>query len=181
MQPYYLTHAIIYPKPEKILKILKDGYLLAGKYSNETGVYHDTPLEYIYFSLLGSLPPFHPGVTFILDTKLLNRRSFRYALSWLGDEIDKTTKINPRYQNIGKILDFINQHIENINLIDPKMTQFSHEILLKKKVNLHKYLVAICCRDSLSNESIEYIHKYYPSVKILDNFPESACGFKVRA
>jgi hypothetical protein len=112
--------------------------------------------------------------TFILSTDVLYKRSFRYALKWVGNEIQNTVKVNYRHDNVNKILDKINEHIVYTNNYDVRNITGSHEILLKKKVNLHKYLVAICCGSHLSLEIIEYIKQNYLNVKIIDKIPKSA-------
>jgi len=77
-------------------------------------------------------------------------------------------------------LDNINHHIIEEAKKSNTHAMTSHEILLKKKVNLHKYLKVICCRDILSKETIEYINKNYPNVIILDNFPLSAQNLNIK-
>jgi hypothetical protein len=168
MTKYYLVHTVIDPSTKKIMKILDDGYLYASYYSGIYGLYYGELLEYVYLSLLGDKQPFHGGVNFILDPKMLIRRSFRYALKWAGSDLDETKKINPGYHNIKKILDRINDHMKNL---DDYQSMYSHEILLKKKINIKKYLVAICCKNILSDETINYLRIHYPNVKILDDFP----------
>lgn len=172
MNKYYLVHTVVDPNPNKILNILKDGCLYANILTKQFGLYYDDPLEYVYFSLLGDIAPFHGGFNFILDVSVLFRRSFRYALKWVGDDISNTVKINPKYHDVSKILDFINHHIISSSNSSFQIT--SHEILLKKKVKLHKYLVAVCCSDELSPIVVNHIKKYYPNVFILTSFPNSA-------
>lgn len=176
---YYIVHSVIDPQPEKILKILKDEHLRASSETKQFGIYHGEYLDYVFFSLFGDEKPAfgYGGVNFILDSKILLKRSFRYALKWVGNDLEKSIKVNYRIDNVNKVLDEINKHIINIDINDPrKMT--SHEIMIKKKISLHRYLVAICCKNRLSDESIEYINKNYPNVKILDEFPESANELK---
>ena len=117
MYKYYIVHAVVDPRPEKILKILKDGYLYASSYTKEYGLFYGEYLDYVYFSLLGDekISFGHGGITFIIDTKVLFRRSFRYALKWVGNDLDKTTKVNYRYDDVNKVLNKINQHIISIN------------------------------------------------------------------
>lgn len=100
-------------------------------------------------------------------------RSFRYALKWVGPEIQHTTKVHPKFDNVDQTLNKINNHISNLDPNYPGITT-SHEILIKKKVSLHKYLVAICCQSSLSTEVIHYVKEHYPNVKILKYYPSSA-------
>ena len=54
----------------------------------------------------------------------------------------------------------IDKHIQK-NIKENPNEIGTHEILLGKKINLHKYLVAICCTDRLSKEIINYIKKNY--------------------
>lgn len=70
----------------------------------------------------------------------------------------------------------INDSTESINdSIEYRAKKMvSHEILIKNSVDLAKYLVAVCCSFSLSNESIVYLKKHYPDVLILNEFPKSA-------
>ena len=42
----------------------------------------------------------------------------------------------------------------------------THEIVVKKPVNLHKYLLAIKKR-SLNNEDLQYVKENYPNVKLI--------------
>ena len=49
----------------------------------------------------------------------------------------------------------------------------SHEILLRKKVSLHRYLVAVRC-DSNDDDIRKFIKDNYPGVIILDKNPKSA-------
>ena len=180
MSKYYLVHAVRDPEPKKILKILKDGYLYASSYSKQYGIFYGEYLDYVYFSLLGDsfvLPT--SLATFILSTNVLYKRSFRYALTWAGNEIQNTTKVNYRYDNVYQILDKINKHIVYTNKYNIHNNIGSHEILLKKKVNLHNYLVAICCGTHFTPEIIKYINQNYPNVKIINKIPKSAHDFNV--
>ncbi len=169
MSKYYLVHSVVDPSVDKILKILKDGYLFSSYTSKQQGI-SGIPLNYVHLMLLGDGSIFHGGVNFILNPKILFHQSFKYALQWIGSSIKDTIKVNHKHDDINKILDEINSHTIKTNSHD---NLFSHEILLKK-VNLHKYLVAVCCKNKLSSEIINYINEEYPNVQIIDKFPESA-------
>lgn len=170
---YYLVHAIIDPNSDKILKILSDGYLHSSSKSGYSGLYNE-PLDYVYFSLLGDSNKVlgHNGITLIFDTDILFKRPFRYALRWIGNDIDKSTKVDFHSDDVSKILYKINQHIIDIEPENP-LKYTSHEILLKNQVKLD-HLIAICCLDNLSIDIIAYIKSIYPKIKILKKFPESA-------
>ncbi|AEQ60224.1 hypothetical protein [Acanthamoeba polyphaga mimivirus] len=173
MAKYYLIHGVVEDKPEKIVKILSDGYLFASSYSTQQG-FSGIPLDYVYFSRLGDVNVFMGGFKFILSTKILYKRSFRYALNWVGSDINRTIKVNYRYDNVDKVLDEINTHITNGTYSLSPSIDTLHEIILKKKVNLHRYLVAVSDGNYLTPEITDYLKTNYPNVKILTEIPSSA-------
>ncbi|AEQ33372.1 DUF5846 domain-containing protein [Megavirus chiliensis] len=170
---YYLVHSIVASSSEKMLKILRDGHLYASSYSGLQGI-SGIPLDYVYFTLLGDSEAAMGGFKLILDSKILYKRSFRYALSWVGSKLEATTKINPRKDNVNAVLDEINDHIVRTKQDETCLLPGLHEILIKKKVDLHKYLRAVCYRDMLNKQTINFIHNNYPGVMILNDFPKSA-------
>lgn len=189
---YYLVHSIVTPSSEKMLKILQDGYLYASSeirllrcnnlsnlphrrqgYSGLQGI-SGIPLDYVYFTLLGDSEAAMGGFKLILDSKILYKRSFRYALSWVGSKLEATTKVNPRKDNVDAVLDEINNHIVTTKQDETCLLPGLHEILIKKKVDLHKYLRAICYRDKLSKQVINFVQDNYPCVMVLNDFPKSA-------
>ncbi|ANB51143.1 hypothetical protein [Powai lake megavirus] len=169
---YYLIHSIVSPSSEKMLKILQDGYLYASSYSGLQGI-SGIPLDYVYFTLLGDCEVSMGGFKLILDTKILHKRSFRYALNWVGSSLDKTIKVNPKTDDVDIVLDKINDYIKSRYTIT-SFTATWHEIIIKKKVNLHKYLRAICYRSKLNNQVIDYVNNNYPNIEILDDTPKSS-------
>ena len=172
---YYIIHKIYIPSTEKILNILEDGYLCPSSETNESGLYPGGTLRHIYFSLFGNIKDINTlaGITLILDPVILYKYPFRYALTWIGNDLNKSIKANPKYDNINEILQKINKHIQK-NIKENPNEIGTHEILLNKKINLHKYLVAICCTKRLSKEIINYIKKKYPNTMLLDEYPETA-------
>ena len=112
-----------------------------------------------------------------MDISLLYKHCFRYALKWIGNEFDKTIKVDPIYDDINKISNDINQHFLNIspnNANAKKMV--SHELLIKK-ISLCKYLLVIYCYDDLISKIVDYVKHNYPLVKILENFTNFASVF----
>ena len=93
-------------------------------------------------------------------------------MGWKGS-VDGTIKVDYRRDDVQEVLDGINADLSTYEKGDFKML-FSHEILLKRKANLHKYLVAVCCGNALSSEAKSYIQEFYLGVKILDEFPKSS-------
>ncbi|AVL94410.1 hypothetical protein ma892 [Moumouvirus australiensis] len=170
---YYLVHSIVPPSSDKVLKILRDGYLYASSYSGFQGI-SGIPLDYVYFTLLGDSEAAMGGFKLILDSKILYKRSFRYALSWVGSSIESTIKVNPRKDDVNAVLDEINDYIIKTKQDETCLLPGLHEIIIKKKVDLHKYLRAICYRDKLSEQVINFIQDNYPGVMILNDFPKSA-------
>lgn len=169
MAQYYLVHAILNPNPGIVLlKILKSGYLYSSSKSGCQGLSY-CPLEYVHLSLFkNNKLLFKHTINLFLSSKILYRRSFRYALTWVGSDITYTNKVDPFFDNVNNILDKINTHLL---LDDPEKT---HEILIKNKINLHMYLVAIYSIEQLSNEVIQLLRQDYPSVIILNEFPKTS-------
>jgi hypothetical protein len=172
---YYLVHKVYNVTSDKIMKILKDGYLYASSETKISGLYPGGLLDYVYFSLFGSVKDIHvmAGVNFILDIKILYDQPFRYAYSWTGNDMNKNIEANPKNDNIDDILYELDKHIKTSIEQDPYEIG-NHEILIKEKVDLNKYLVAICCSKKISSNAKKYIKKYYPNVKIIDQIPNSA-------
>lgn len=165
---------------------MEDGHLYASSYSEQSGpqkhyrVSSDIPtgisgipLDYIHLTLVGNVCSFCCGVSFILDHRILFKRSFRYALSWVGSNIDRTIKVNYQHDDVYQTLEKINAHTVT-KQHDLSACIHSHEILLKKEINLHKYLIAICCLHQLTDDIVHYVKTNYPRVHILNARPKSA-------
>ena len=68
-----------------------------------------------------------------MDISLLYKHCFRFALKWISNEIDKTIKVNPIYDDINKISNDINQHVLNISPNNSNAKKMVlHELLIKK-------------------------------------------------
>jgi hypothetical protein len=162
---YYLAHTTAF---ESLLEILKSNYLFAGSEINKSRMFgkNENYAQYVYFSLLGSANTLLDGPTLFFNSDVLYKRSFRYSLGWYSEKsLDKTIKI--KSNNLFDSIE-IDNVLEKIDLNNKKLNSFSsHEILLKKKINL-KYLVAICCEKYLDELTIKYINEHYPHVKILN-------------
>jgi hypothetical protein len=171
MSEYYLVHTVFGSTPELILKILKDGYLYSSFYTGHSALFGRSEAKYVYFSLLNKNLIFG-GITFFIDGQILFDRSFRYALGWRSED-SENIKVKYPKNNVHEILNKIMEYIDVISN-DERAKLMSHEILLKKKVNLHNYLVAICCNNMLTADIIKYVKEYYPGVKILDEFPKTS-------
>lgn len=86
--------------------------------------------------------------------------------------MDRSIEVDYRKDDVGVIIDTINEHIKSIDA-NSLMKMVSHEILLKYKVNLHKYLVAICCKSSLSRDACAYSKitpKFYRCTNFLNRY-----------
>ncbi len=170
---YYLLHKIFDPTDDKILSILYDGFLYPSSKSLISGIFPAGFLQYVFLSLFNkNNADITGGINFVIDTAILDDHSFRYALSWCGGSINDSFYVDPLFHNVDKILDRINTNVELLYSKNPDTT-CSHEIFLKK-VDLHKYLVAISGANRLSNHVKYVIRKKYPHVLLLNKLPESA-------
>ena len=171
MERYCLTHSSVGTDEEMILKILKSGYLYAGFYTKNYRLFGRPEAKYVYFTLYDPNNPHKFGYNFFISDRILYHRSFRHSLGWHSEDSDVNTKVKYPKDNIKKILAEITSHI--INLVGSARAWMGHEILIKKKVNLHKYLVGIssCC--GFSNEFREYVNFYYPATKLFDEYPNN--------
>jgi hypothetical protein len=182
----YLKHSSassskIYKNTNKtiIRTILEDGFLRNAnttKNSKMTGNINESNYDknagktiYFEINLIGKRQS-HP--TFILDISLLMEQIFWLNIGWQAGITDNSIKINPKNitkENLTNILtEFQNEVIE-----DHKKTKipgfknlFTNEVLVKKPVDLHKYLLAIN-KNSLMKDDIAYMKINYPNVKLI--------------
>lgn len=170
---YYLLHKLFGPSDDKILSILYDGFLYPSSKTLSSGMFPGGLLQYVFLSLYNKYNVIITGgINFVIDTSILDDHSFRYALSWRGCSIDDSIYVDPLFHDVDKILDRINSSVESQFQKD-QYALCSHEILLKK-VDLHKYLVAISGANMISDRVKKVIRKNYPHVLLVDNLPQSA-------
>ena len=166
VKQFYLTHST---DENNLIGMINDGYIYSGIYANRSRLFGSPTSRYVYLSLLGDISSNFQNITLFLSDRVLFNRSFRYAFGWFTeDALEKTIKVDHKRDNVLEHLESLNDHILKSNNVT------SHEILLKKKVNLDKYLVAVCCKNNISSNTINLIKSIYPKVKILDNNPISA-------
>lgn len=160
----YLTHRTD-PSTKNIYNILKDGYL---RPSTKTKNY----------ALFGALSP-HIFLTLndkndktphmYLDIKLLCENVFYLNYGWHGDP--EGARIDGRKISLNEIKNIISAYRKKVKEIikkagDATMFMMSHEILLKRDIDLVKYLKKI--KDiNLDEKTKLLLKKKYPKVKII--------------
>lgn len=185
----YLIHSLYENDVDKIMQIFIHGYFYASFYKNTFSSFYIIDLlkpKYVHLQILDHPSDFHvdnpfkADITLILSDQILYHQSWNYSLEWISDdEINKTTKV--RYPNksnnnvqakyiiqVQNIIQIIKDHIKNVRN-DPRYNIISHEILIKHKIDLHKYLIAIYSKNNLSPEISKYLESNYPNVKIINN------------
>jgi hypothetical protein len=185
LPPIYLKHVMQgsstkYKNTDKtiIRTVLEDGFMRNAnttKNSKLTGRieysdYDKDAGEFIYFEMnLESKKPLM--TTFILDSELLLEQPFMLIVGWTGGG-GNGIKINPKKINKSVLhnllVDFRKKFMkENENNFIPGLKNLmTHEIVLKKPVDLHKYLLAIK-KSSLNNQDLQYVKENYPNVKLI--------------
>jgi len=156
---------------EYILDILKDGYLRSSYQTKNIKMYGQPEgSRYIYLRLNKK----KDYGTFILDENLLLENNFYLKTGWSGEAY--TEKINMYKGNdynknsLKKLIQKFNQIVNNYFKkksqnefpIPPLM---SNEILVKKKINLKKYLIQINL-SKCDKKIIDYVEKNYSNTKI---------------
>lgn len=196
---YYLVHCVMgygeltSDNQRVIDKIFKDGYLYCSKYTKIESRSHN-PHDYVYLSLLNKYLICKYGINLVFSDKLLLHRTFRYNYNWHGFIYDETVRVKTKNKEI------IMKHLNNLekfiiknaeeNVKAQKANQAviksnngalrvpfdfcSHEIFIKKKINLHKYLIAVTIHGDKFTKTIKYITKHYPHVKILKEVPDTS-------
>ena len=160
-----------------IRTILEDGFMRNAnttKNSRLTGDvnspdYDKDAGKFIYFEM--NLELKKPIMTtFILDSELLLEQPFMLIVGWKAGK--NGIKINPTeltYSELANLLiDFRKQFMAHHNKkkISGFKNRMTHEIVVKKPVDLHKYLLAIS-EYSLDKNDLEYVKQNYPNVKII--------------
>lgn len=156
---------------KNILNILKDGYLRSSYQTKNVKMYgQHQGSRYIYLRLDKK----NDYGNFILDENLLLENNFYLKIGWTG-EADTEKKNMYKSENynknsLKKIIQQFNQMVNNY-LKNNSQNQFpiplmmSNEILVKKKINLKKYLIQINL-SKCDTKIIDYVEKNYPNTKI---------------
>lgn len=163
-------HLIHTTSEELIYMILKEGYLRSSKETGKIRMYgREEGSEYIYLRLgkkndYGNL---------ILDENLLLENNFYLKTGWTGEAytdglINKGKDYNKRTLK-KKLQEFnksVNNYLKKTSKNEyPIPIMMSNEILIRKKINLKKYLIQINLSKN-DKKIIEYVEKNYPNTKI---------------
>lgn len=149
---YYLVHGTDLPHLEKALS---QGYIYSGRYlpDSETrlGGWEKLPYVYcnIYFDDIKNLPHAF-GYTYILHPSIIKSEGIIFNKGWLVHPTNTSITIKPKDPDYDIKIAEIKSLVENPTYLpkisDGKITLpgiMQHEILIKNKINLHKYLIAL--------------------------------------
>lgn len=167
----HLIHTTFGAVEEDILNILKDGHLRTSKQTKNIKMYgREEGSSYIYLRLDKK----SDYGTFILDENLLLENNFYLKTGWSGEaEIEKSNLHKGVDYNKNKLKKLIQKFNQIVNNYLKKNSQnpypiplmMSNEILVKKKINLKKYLIEINL-SKCDKKIIDYVEKNYPNTKI---------------
>lgn len=103
-----------------------------------------------------TMPSFFRRVTLFFDFRPLYKNKFILMTGLFR------TMVDPRVIDVYSYLELIGSNLT------------TNRVILKHKINLKKYLVAICCETLIPEKLIWKINKLYPKVRILMREPENA-------
>lgn len=138
---YYLVHGT---DTLQVEKILKQGYILSGRYlpDNETrlGGWEKLPYIYcnIYFDDIKNLP-YSFGYSLILDPKIIRECGIIFNKGWYVHPQDESIIIKPNDIDYDKKINMIKEFIKNRAGSLTNMPEImTHEVLIKDKIDIHK-------------------------------------------
>lgn len=178
---FYLVHGTDFPH---LKKILEQGYIYSGKYlpDDETrlGGWEKLPYIYcnIYFDDIKNLPHSF-GYTLIINPKIIIDKGIIYNIRWHVHPNKDSIYIKPRDIDYDEKINLIKELVKNPpqapnNLKLPEFMQ--HEILIKDKIDIHKYLSGIILPNMEGfDDNIKDILKKnnYNNVKIFTKLPDT--------
>lgn len=143
---YYLIHGTDLPHMEKILK---QGYILSGKYLSDDeirlGGWEKLPYVYcsIYFDDIKNLPHAF-GYSLIINPIIIKECGIIFNDGWQVHPGDNSIQIKPHDDDYDKKMIMIKNSIKKpkgfkINL--PEIMR--HEVLIKDKIDVHKYVIGL--------------------------------------
>jgi hypothetical protein len=150
---------------------LKDGYLRSSYQTGNIKMYGQSKGSYYIYLRLEKKNDYG---NFILDENLLLENNFYLKTGWTGEaDTDKSNiyKSDDFNKNtLKKLIQKFNQMVNNyLNKNSQKEfpipLMMSNEILVKKKINLKKYLIQINL-SKCDKKIIDYVEKNYPNTKI---------------
>jgi hypothetical protein len=162
---YLIRHIV---KDEHLHDLLKDGYIRPSAQTKKTFFCGEDTSNYIYLSLFSKkVKPVEFGYPIYLSSDILNDMDAYYIPDWryvtgpLKElEHSKRLKKNDLPKIEKDILKNIKQYTKRTKLNKIFAVLHSHQILIKKKINLKKYIVCIPkINKYLTNMSKMYITK----------------------
>lgn len=156
---------------EDILNILKDGYLRSSYKTKNIKMYGQPKGSHYIYLRLGKKNDYG---NFILDENLLLENNFHLKTGWTGEAYTNKSNMyksdDYNKNSLKKLIQKFNQIINNYLKKNSKNEfpiplMMSNEILVKKKINLKKYLIQINL-SKCDKKIIDYVEKNYPNTKI---------------
>lgn len=149
---YYLVHGT---DSVHINKILEQGYIYSGRYlpDDETrlGGWEKLPYVYcnIYFDDVKNLPHSH-GYTLILHPKIIKDKGIIFNKGWAVHPTKDSIFIKPNDENYDEKINLIKELVKNPTYLpkydnkpNPLHPIMHHEVLIKDKIDVHKYLIGL--------------------------------------
>ncbi len=197
-------------KCEYFIPILNKGKIKSGSKTNAS-YFGEKKSDYIFLTLLSDniCTLLLPGIPFYLSTDILQNCPFWYSVGWPYPEKKDCTNnhiyIDPKKVSINKVLvkfeKEIIKHIQQFNKIIDNRTDLSNEvknamkkstlmmnnqIIIKKDILLHKYLLAVpspklLC--SFNKNDLHHINSIinakYKKTILLNEIPQKASDVKI--
>lgn len=161
-------------------KMLKQGYILSGRYlpDSETrlGSWEKLPYVYcsIYFDDIKNMPQSF-GYSLVIHPKIIKDKGIIFNKGWWVHPTKTSIFIKPNDIDYDKKMNLIEEHVK---IPFPHIAMMNHEILIKDKIDLHKYLIALILpgEDGPIHDKIQKIleDNKYNNIKIFttSNLPD---------
>lgn len=164
---YYILHGTNLPNLESILN---DGYIFSNRFlphdKKRLSGWESSSYIYcnIYFDKLKNLP-YSFGYSVILHPKIIEEEGIIFNKSWRVHPTKDSIYIKPYDPKIKTKINQIKNFIKNPTKLAETMIRLPpmmhHEVLIKDKIDLHKYLLGIIVFDF----DISLIEKYKNIIK----------------
>jgi len=174
----YLQHQVfgeddLYNGRPTIMSILEDGFLRRSKETKNYKMAGEEDKEthkYIYLQI--NLRKNESQRTFTLNMDLLLEQTFWLNIGWKGKKTDSSIRVNGTKltkEELDTIMcEFrktVKRNIKERKNNRPMGSLMTHEILLKKPIDLHRFLHRINC-NKLDKDHVNYIKENYENVEL---------------
>jgi hypothetical protein len=160
-------------------KILKQGFIYSGKYlpDNEIrlGGWEKLPYVYcnIYFDDIKNLP-YSFGYGLIISADIIKDQGMILNKTWSVHPTSDSIYIKPHDIDYNQKIKLVKEQVSRLSDLLPAM--MNHEVLIKDKIDLHKYLRTLVL-PGLENPygNIQEIlnDNGYHNIKIFSNLPDA--------